>query len=158
MKDKIFFLSFLLLLCFGSMSVSANYIPVEPNKYEEKKIKLQTDYIHEKSLLNRRTKIPEAQKMLTFEPKKRPSNEKIKGTLFVSHQMENNTITAKAEELALFSDVEKRYSYVAESDQNLYKESSIWLSIFYGLAAMISAGLLFFVLVPKLNQSSDTDY
>lgn len=137
------------------MSVSANYIPVEPNKYDEKKIKLQTDYIHEKSLLNRRTKIPEAQKMLTFEPKKKPTNDEIKGSLFVSQQIENNTITAKAEELALFSEVEESYSYVSDSDQNQYKESSIWLTIFYGLAAIISAGLLFFVLVPKINQETD---
>jgi len=155
MMGKIFFLSFLLFLCFGSMSVSANYIPVEPNKYDEKKIKLQTDYIHEKSLLNRRTKIPEAQKMLTFEPKKKPTNDEIKGSLFVSQQIENNTITAKAEELALFSEVEESYSYVSDSDQNQYKESSIWLTIFYGLAAIISAGLLFFVLVPKINQETD---
>jgi type VII secretion protein EssA len=153
MKGKFIIVSIFFFLCFSSMPVLANYTPVEPNKYEEKKIKWKTEYLHEKSLLNRKTKISEEQKMLSFEPKQMPTNNEVKTLLFTSNDVGNNTITAKAEELAIFSDGEKHYTVHVGNEQSHYKESSIWLNILYGLAVVISFGLLIFVLGPKLNHS-----
>lgn len=78
-----------------------------PNEYKKREFKKNTELLHEKSLSEKKVQMSELQRGLKLSVPKDESYNDVISTLFEGSKKENNTITAKAEQLKLFSSENK---------------------------------------------------
>ncbi|CAM4006674.1 type VII secretion protein EssA [Mesobacillus zeae] len=78
-----------------------------PNEYKQREFKKNTELLHEKSLTEKKVQMSELQRGLKLSVPKDDSYNDVISTLFEGSKKESNTITAKAEQLKLFSSENK---------------------------------------------------
>ncbi|MGM7723468.1 type VII secretion protein EssA [Metabacillus sp. Hm71] len=144
--------SLLLLIITGYHLLAANPVHADsakidelvPNDYQENQFKKNNELLHDESLTNQRTNIPEEVKDLTFEREKQSQDDIMKSTLFLSETSDNNTIKAKALEMQLFTNVEDKALNLAEEDEP--SSSNLSLTIFIWTLVGVCSLLLIVVL------------
>lgn len=134
--------------------LAEEFIPVDPNIYEENHIGVPTEYLHEKSLFKLRNRLPEEQKFLTFKPKKNKQAEVNKYLFSKEMTMsERNSLAWKVEELGLFTGEQDRKLFVLDEDTNVAKNNTKWLTILFGLFICLSICCLM-ILAPRINSGN----
>ena len=124
-------------------------IDVQPNVYEEQKIKIEKNII---SKDEQKKPLPEEQRNLTFEAPAESIDDRITDHLFLAPSNETNTILTKASQLNLFSEKEKKVQRATEPNQTETEESSsLLLLMFAGLVLVIAT--MFFFIIPKFMQT-----
>lgn len=155
MKCKAGISLILLLLFVITSGVSAdaetNLNELDPNIYEEKERKENTNYLHEKSLYEKRNAIPEEQKNLTFKKPSRDEQDGIKNQLFTAYTKEKNTIKSKSEQMELFSENPEQSLSMAETEDNASGQNS-GLTMTYILVIAIGVILMIGLLIPRMTQ------
>ncbi|WP_165971024.1 type VII secretion protein EssA [Peribacillus frigoritolerans] len=160
-KTVIWFSFFLLIFVFtsgikGHAETETNLEELDPNVYEEKELKENTEYLHEESLYEKRTTIPEEQKDLTFEKPSRDEKDDLQEQLFTNYTKEKNTIKSKAEQLDLFSgSAEPSLSMTETVNSDTTQNSGLMMT--YILLIAIGVILMIGLLIPKMTQSKKTD-
>ncbi|MBD1379769.1 type VII secretion protein EssA [Metabacillus arenae] len=109
-----------------SAIATPNLNGLEPYIYEGKNTKRGTDYLREKSKYEKPEDIPEEQQDLTFEKTKQNDDEEIQNQLFSNYTRENNTITAKAEQMELFSPSMDQSASSLISQEPVQKSSTLF--------------------------------
>ncbi|MCU9612782.1 type VII secretion protein EssA [Caldibacillus lycopersici] len=150
--NRIFWMLILFILLRPPESKAEDYIPVEPNIYEENEITIPTEYFHENSYLNRKARLPEEQLLLTFEQKENAQLDQIETALFTSPSNQLNTISVKASNLQLFFKESDKNTYVLEDNELMEKDNSMWFSVVLGAIVSAIVGYILIVLVPKFSQ------
>ncbi|RBP87378.1 type VII secretion protein EssA [Cytobacillus firmus] len=158
MKLKRFIKIILLIPAFwliGGQSAGAtpDFNNLTPNTYEKKEFKENTDYLHEKSLYENKKEIPEEQKDLTFTKKNLDPLKEVKEQLFDGGETTNNTITAKADQLQLFSD-SKQESFLKAEDQTPTEQDNK-LIFLYIILFIIAIGVIMGFLIPRMAKQAD---
>ncbi|MGM0875216.1 MAG: type VII secretion protein EssA [Bacillota bacterium] len=145
--------SFLLLIMTGyhlliSGVVHADTTNIDelvPNDYQENQFKTNKELLHDESLTNQRSNIPDEVKDLTFERDKKSQDKEMKAGLFLSETSDQNTIKAKAVEMKLFTAVESSSLNLAEEDtpssSNLSLTILIWSLV--GICSLLLIVVLF---------------
>lgn len=159
MKLKTLLIMLLLPAAFTFAERPAGATPgfnnLAPNTYEKKEFNDNTDYLHEESLYENKKQIPEEQQDLTFTKKNYDPLKKVKEQLFTDSERINNTITAKANQLGLFSKTDQETSYAAKDSGNPIKENNK-LMILYVFLLILAMGVLLGFLIPKMaNQAKN---
>ncbi|MGM9925161.1 MAG: type VII secretion protein EssA [Bacillus sp. (in: firmicutes)] len=96
------------------MGVKSAYANVEPNQYKEKEVKINTDYFHDESLLERKESLPDEWKDLSFSNEQSSTSELAADIVFHSAINQQTVIETKVEQLQLFfadSTYEKKKDY-----------------------------------------------
>ncbi|MGG4489412.1 type VII secretion protein EssA [Metabacillus idriensis] len=156
-KAVIWFSLFLLIFVFtswrpGHAETVTNLEELDPNVYEEKELKENTEYLHEESLYEKRTTIPEEQKDLTFEKPSSDQKDELQEQLFTDYTKEKNTIKSKAEQLDLFSgSAEPSLSMTETVNSDTTQNSGLMMT--YILLIAIGVILMLGLLIPKMTQS-----
>ena len=138
----------LLLIVGHSAGATPDFNNLTPNTYEKREFKENTDYLHEKSLYENKKRIPEEQKDLTFTQKNLDPLEGVKDKLFDGGEAMNNTITAKAEQLQLFTDSDPESIYKAEDLAPVEHKNK--LTILYIILLVIAIGVTMGFLIPRM--------
>lgn len=125
-------------------------VNVEPNEYQEKDIKLNTDYLHENSLYEQRETLSEEQLMLKFDGEKLNENTMLADHLFNESDKGTNTITAKSEQFDITFERKLKASEQETIAQRPSNQSILITSLFVG-AILLGIAVLFF-LIPKAIQ------
>ncbi|MBX9976542.1 type VII secretion protein EssA [Cytobacillus firmus] len=141
------------LIAGQSAGATPDFNNLTPNTYEKKEFKENTDYLHEKSLYENKKEIPEEQKDLTFTKKNLDPLKEVKEKLFDGGKTTNNTITAKAEQLQLFSD-SKQESFLKAEDQTPAEQDNK-LMILYIILLVIAIGVIMGFLIPRMAKQAD---
>jgi type VII secretion protein EssA len=115
-----------------------------PNDYQKNQFEINKGLLHEDSLTNQLTNIPEEQKELTFKGDKTSQYNAIKEELFLSYANDQNTIKAKAVNMQLFSSVES--STVNQTEEDTSASSNLSLTIIIWILVGICGLLLLVVL------------
>ncbi|MFC0273109.1 type VII secretion protein EssA [Metabacillus herbersteinensis] len=140
---------YIMLLSFLLASPPAHAKPdlngLEPYYYEGEKTKRGAEFFREKSKNETPESIPEEQRSLTFKKQSGNELERIQTQLFSNYTRENNTITAKAEKMELFSSTEERATSPVTS-QDSASQSSGLLYLFGGLIAVSVLTLFGFII------------
>ncbi|KKI89577.1 hypothetical protein WQ54_24760 [Bacillus sp. SA1-12] len=144
--------SLLLLIIIGYHLLAVNPVHADttkieelvPNDYQENQFKKNNELLHDESLTNKRSNIPEEVKDLTFEREKQSQDDIVKSSLFLSETSDNNTIKAKALELQLFTNVGEKALNLAEEDES--SSSNLSLTIFIWALVGVCSLLLIVVL------------
>ncbi|MCM3597317.1 type VII secretion protein EssA [Metabacillus idriensis] len=140
----------------GNAETETNLEELDPNVYEEKELKENTEYLHEESLFEKRTTIPEEQKDLTFEKPSRDEKDDLQEQLFTDYTKEKNTIKSKAEQLDLFSgSAEPSMSMTETVNSDTTQNSGLMMT--YILLIAIGVILMLGLLIPKMTQSKKTN-
>jgi type VII secretion protein EssA len=134
----------------------SNLEELDPNIYEEKELKENTDYLHEESLYEKRNSIPEEQKDLTFEKPSRDEKDDLQEQLFTNYTKEKNTIKSKAEQMDLFSGNAEPSMSISETENKDNSQNS-GLMMTYILLIAIGVILMIGFLIPKMTQSKKTE-
>ena len=130
------------------MGVESVYATVEPHQYKEKEVKIDTDYFHDESLLERKESLPDELKDLTFSNKKQSASELVTGIVFYSAVNQQTVIETKAEQLQLFS----ADSAHNETTDNSEKKDSIGTIQFVLIVTVAVCVVCMFVLATgKMN-------
>ncbi|PLR83444.1 type VII secretion protein EssA [Bacillus canaveralius] len=138
-----------------SVGASPNIDDLMPNTYEKKEFNENTNFLHEDSLYDNKKAIPEEQKGLTFEGQKSNPLEGVKDQLFSGDAKANNTITAKAERLKLFSDVENKNKFDVSEDTESITNDNPKLIILYICLLAVGVIVMLGLLIPKMAQSKN---
>ncbi|PLR96526.1 type VII secretion protein EssA [Bacillus sp. T33-2] len=146
--------AFLIVYKSDPAMAEPNIDQLTPNTYEKKEFNKNTDFLHEKSLSERRQSIPEEQKGLTFIKPSSDPMEKIQEQLFSQSTKENNTIRAKAQQMQLFSGEEER-QFITEEDTGTTAEKESGLSLLYIVLLVAGILVVFAFLIPKMAQSKE---
>ncbi|MCM3705276.1 MULTISPECIES: type VII secretion protein EssA [Cytobacillus] len=141
------------LLACHSAGATPDFNDVTPNTYEKKKFKENTDYLHEKSLYENKKQISEEQKDLTFTQKSLDPLKEVKEKLFDGSETTNNTITAKADQLQLFSDSKQESFFKTENQEPVEKDNK--LMILYIILLLIAIGVIMGLLIPRMAKQPD---
>ncbi|NMH73171.1 type VII secretion protein EssA [Bacillus sp. RO2] len=121
---------------------------LEPNSYEKKDFKENTDFLRENNLNERRESVPEEQKLLTFKKRKKKEEEDFVGTLFMTGEKKSTTIQATSQEWKLFTQEDNsRYQTAVASDSSS-KTNSITI-LLYGFLA-IALILMLAIILPRM--------
>jgi type VII secretion protein EssA len=121
---------------------------LEPNSYEKKDFKENTDFLRENNLNERRESVPEEQKLITFKKLEKKEEEDFVGTLFMTGEKKSTTIQATSQELKLFTQEDNsRYQTAVASDSSS-KTNSITI-LLYGFLA-IALILLLAIILPRM--------
>ncbi|ART76068.1 type VII secretion protein EssA [Sutcliffiella horikoshii] len=121
---------------------------LEPNSYEKKDFKENTNFLRENNLNERRESVPEEQKLLTFKEREKKAEENFVGTLFMTGEKKSTTIQVTSQELKLFTEQDNsRYQAVVATDSSS-KTSSITI-LLYGFLA-IALILLLAIILPRM--------
>jgi type VII secretion protein EssA len=134
----------------------SNLEELDPNIYEEKELKENTDYLHEESLYEKRNSIPEEQKDLTFEKPSRDEKDDLQEQLFTNYTKEKNTIKSKAEQMDLFSGTAEPSMSMSETENKDTSQNS-GLMMTYILLIAIGVILMIGLLIPKMTQGKKTE-
>lgn len=148
-----FFLLLLFLMITSGVTAIAetNLNELDPNIYEEKERKENTNYLHEKSLYEKRNEIPEEQKNLTFKKPSRDEQDEIKKQLFTDYTKEKNTIKSKSEQMELFSGSSELSLSMAEPE-DIASGQNFGLTMTYILLIAIGVILMIGLLIPRMSQ------
>lgn len=148
-----FFLLLLFLVITSGVTAIAetNLNELDPNIYEEKERKENTNYLHEKSLYEKRNEIPEEQKNLTFKKPSRDEQDEIKKQLFTDYTKEKNTIKSKSEQMELFSGSSELSLSMAEPE-DIASGQNFGLTMTYILLIAIGVILMIGLLIPRMSQ------
>ena len=130
---------------------------LDPNVYEEKERKENTEYLHEKGLYEKRKEIPEEQKSLTFQKPGRDAEDELKDRLFTQYTKENNTIKSKAEQMGLFSENTDQASGTISTEEEQQQSGNTGLLMTYILLIAVGVLLIIGILIPKMTQSKKAD-
>lgn len=122
---------------------------VEPNIYKKKEINIIN---HFRDNIIEKRELPEEQHGLTFEKSEQTKSEQIVNELFQSSTVETNTITAKADQLELFSEASPVVKEDPEEEAN-QNDSNLLLIIMIALVAVLVAMLL--LIIPKLQHTQE---
>ncbi|MBG9443068.1 type VII secretion protein EssA [Cytobacillus firmus] len=141
------------LIAGQNAGATPDFNNLTPNTYEKKEFKENTDYLHEKSLYENKKQIPEEQKDLTFTKKNLDPLKEVKEKLFDGGETTTNTITAKADQLQLFSD-SKQESFFKAEDQ-VPAEQDNKLMILYIILLVIAIGVIMGFLIPRMAKQPD---
>jgi type VII secretion protein EssA len=141
------------LIAGQSAGATPDFDNLTPNTYEKKEFKENTDYLHEKSLYENKKEIPEEQKDLTFTKKNLDPLKEVKDQLFDGGATTNNTITAKADQLQLFSD-SKQESFLKAEDQTPAEQDNK-LIFLYIILLVIAIGVIMGFLIPRMARQAD---
>ncbi|WP_370224341.1 type VII secretion protein EssA [Cytobacillus sp.] len=141
------------LIAGQSAGATPDFNNLTPNTYEKKEFKENTDYLHEKSLYENKKEIPEEQKDLTFTKKNLDPLKEVKEQLFDGGETANNTITAKADQLQLFSD-SKQESFLKAEDQTPAEQDNK-LIFLYIILLVIAIGVIMGFLIPRMARQAD---
>lgn len=141
------------LIASQSAGATPDFNNLTPNTYEKKEFKENTDYLHEKSLYENKKEIPEEQKDLTFTKKNLDPLKEVKEQLFDGGETTNNTITAKADQLQLFSD-SKQESFFRAEDQTPTEQDNK-LIFLYIILLIIAIGVIMGFLIPRMAKQAD---
>ena len=153
MKKKLLNLLVIILLglVWGTpVDAETDAIDVQPNVYEEQKIKIEQNVT---SKDGQKKPLPEEQRNLTFEAPAASVDDRITDRLFLSPSSnETNTIIAKASQLNLFSEKEKKVQQAAAVPNQTETEgpSSLLLLMMAGLVLVIAT--MFFFIIPRFKQ------
>ncbi|TYS61335.1 type VII secretion protein EssA [Sutcliffiella horikoshii] len=121
---------------------------LEPNSYEKKDFKENTNFLRENNLNERRESVPEEQKLLTFKEREKKAEQDFIGTLFMTGEKKSTTIQATTKELKLFTEQDNsRYQAVVATDSSS-KTNSITILLFGFLA--IALILLLAIILPRM--------
>ncbi|MGN1387308.1 MAG: type VII secretion protein EssA [Bacillus sp. (in: firmicutes)] len=132
-------------LIMGVKSASA---AVEPNQYKEKEVKIDTDYFHDESLLERKESLPDELKDLTFSNEKQSASELAAGIVFHSTVNQQTVIATKAEQLQLFS---ADSAYEQSNDQSEKERSVGTIQFVLIVAVAVCVISIFFLATAKMN-------
>ncbi|MGD6793972.1 type VII secretion protein EssA [Metabacillus indicus] len=161
MKCRTLIAAFLLLalvLAGGAAALAETDLDqLDPNVYEEKELKENTEYLHEKALFEKREEIPEEQKDLTFKKPGRDAEDELKDRLFTQYTKENNTIKSKAEQMGLFSQSSDQASGRISTGEEQQQSGNTGLLMTYILLIAVGVLLIIGILIPKMTQSKKTD-
>jgi type VII secretion protein EssA len=144
-------LLFLIITSVVTVNAETNLNELDPNIYEEKERKENTNYLHEKSLYEKRNAIPEEQKNLTFKKPLRDEQDELKKQLFTAYTKEKNTIKSKSEQMELFSGNPEPTMSMAETEVNASGQNS-GLTMTYILLIAIGVILMMGLLIPRMSQ------
>jgi type VII secretion protein EssA len=142
-------LPFLLLLPVFAEAETED-VNVKPNEYQEKNVKINTDYLHEDSFYQQRDQLSEDQLLLKFEGEKTYQSTLLANELFKDSNQEKNTIQAKSEQLNITFDQKQKADVQETLAQNDGNQSILIIGLFTGLI-VAGVGALFF-LIPKITQ------
>ncbi|WP_409291185.1 type VII secretion protein EssA [Peribacillus sp. SCS-37] len=123
-----------------------------PNQYEKKKLDLDTEYIHEGSLLKEKERLSEEQKLLTFKREEKKLFEAVKGRLFMS-DAKVTTASSKAEKLNLFTGENASQPKKIKREEPAGEGTAAFLPVILGVLLAICVLFLFFILVPRINKA-----
>lgn len=152
-KFALFFIALCVLIAFlplnGTViSADSDIESLEPNSYEKKDFKENTNFLRENNLNERRESVPEEQKLLTFKELEKKAEEDFLGTLFMTGEKKSTTIQATSQELKLFTEEDNsRYQAVVPTDSSS-KTNSITI-LLYGFLA-IALILLLAIILPRM--------
>lgn len=122
---------------------------VEPNIYKEKEINIIN---HFRDNIIEKKELPEEQHGLTFEKSEQTKSEQIIDELFQSSTVETNTITAKADQLELFSEADPVLKGDPE-EEVVQNDPNLLLIIMIVLVAVLIAML--FLIIPKIQHTQE---
>lgn len=129
-------------------SADSDIESLEPNSYEKRDFKENTNFLRENILNERRESVPEEQKLLTFKEREKKAEEDFIGTLFMTGEKKSTTIQATSQELKLFTEQDNaRYQAVVASESSS-KTNSITI-LLYGFLA-IALILLLAIILPRM--------
>ncbi|WP_404461965.1 type VII secretion protein EssA [Sutcliffiella horikoshii] len=129
-------------------SADSDIESLEPNSYEKRDFKENTNFLRENNLNERRESVPEEQKLLTFKEREKKAEEDFIGTLFMTGEKKATTIQATSQELKLFTEQDNsRYQAVVASESSS-KTNSITI-LLYGFLA-IALILLLAIILPRM--------
>ncbi|WP_404449683.1 type VII secretion protein EssA [Sutcliffiella horikoshii] len=152
-KFALFFIALCVLIALlplnGTVtSADSDIESLEPNSYEKKDFKENTNFLRENNLNERRESVPEEQKLLTFKEREKKAEEDFIGTLFMTGEKKSTTIQATSQELKLFTEEDSsRYQAVVASESSPKTNSIIIL--LYGFLA-IALILLLVIILPRM--------
>lgn len=138
----------------GTVFADTDIKDLKPNVFKDKKVDWNTDYLHDKAHYRQKTSIPKIQRQLTFKKDKHNPAKEMEKELFQGNTKENNTITAKATKLHLFSDKGDTPYHPTDTDmQNTGNSSLVVLYL-----SIIGAGivLMFLILIPRMIQKPES--
>lgn len=145
-------LSMLLLIVVNGLffytSEAEEVDPVEPNRYKEKKIDIQSNRSRKTDAPKQG--LPEEQKRLTFEKVEQTEAELLATKLFQTTFEKENTIKEKSSQLMLFEETEQSISM----KDNAQEEEAQTNRLHFIYIALIGVLLLFMLLfiIPRLKQ------
>ncbi|WP_404432546.1 type VII secretion protein EssA [Sutcliffiella horikoshii] len=129
-------------------SADSDIESLEPNSYEKRDFKENTNFLREKNLNERRESVPEEQKLLTFKEREKKAEEDFIGTLFMTGEKKSTTIQATSQELKLFTEQDNSRYQVVITSESSSKTNSITI-LLYGFLA-IALILLLVIILPRM--------
>ncbi|GGB67928.1 type VII secretion protein EssA [Fictibacillus barbaricus] len=135
---------------------SKNIEELNPNLYEEKERKDQSNLILDESLSKNKREIPEEQKGLSFNQKSSDQLEDVQNGLFdTTDSAQNNSILSKAKKMNLFSKSEE-HAFTAlpqeEEDESSMSNISLVYSVLIGLGILLIVAIMFQGAKPKFKR------
>ena len=149
---KILFLLPAIFMIFDKAAgATPNFNQLVPNSYEENEFEDNKEYLHEQSLFENKEQIPEEQKELTFTKKNDDPVKRISEQLFAGDSKMNHPVTVKAEQLGLFSNLEKESLYQKDYSEKPMKQNNQLMILYIGLV-IIGMVIMLVFLIPKMAQ------
>lgn len=150
-KRRLSVLLIVICLVFSITTVYAdeNNLDVEPNIYEKKEILINRNNRQE---IMQKEELPEEQKVLTFEQMKATNSDVIKEQLFQNFIIKTNTITAKSDQLGLFSSTDTKLRSAEEEE--IMERSGKVISLLIGTVIIVIT-LMFLLIIPRLKRNDD---
>ncbi len=144
----VFIFCALLPLNTGVIFADSDIESLEPNSYQKRDFRENTNFLRENNLNERRESVPEEQKLITFKQREKKEEDDFFGSLFTTEEVKSTTIQANAEDLKLFSEQETiRYQAVVATE-NQSKMNSITILLFGFLA--IAVIVLIVLILPRM--------
>lgn len=144
----VFMICALLPLNTGVIFADSDIESLEPNSYQKRDFRENTNFLRENNLNERRESVPEEQKLITFEQREKKEEDDFFGSLFTTEEVKTTTIQANAEDLKLFSEEENSRYQAVVATENIKKSNSITI-LLYGFLA-IAIILLMVLILPKM--------
>ncbi|MBH0158207.1 type VII secretion protein EssA [Fictibacillus sp. 5RED26] len=146
----------LFLICIGPETVfaGATIRDLAPNLYEENQIKESTEYLQEESLSDKKERLPEEQKDLTFTKTADNQLEDLQGGLFDQSVKMDNSTASKAKTMGLFSagSEDTLSNSVDDEEQNVNK-SGFSISVIYSALIILGVAVLLALLIPGMRKT-----
>ncbi|RKQ33906.1 type VII secretion protein EssA [Oceanobacillus halophilus] len=138
----------IIILMVGSpVLADDSTIKVEPNIYKGKDININRNFQE----TEQKKPLPEEQKNLTFEKENKTETDRIEEQLFLSSNIETNTIAAKAQQFNLFSEQDKRAIQLTDEAESVQNNSTIMILMIIAVSLVI--GTMFFFIIPRMKQT-----
>jgi len=152
MKKSLLKISLLLMVftSFGSVTFAEDLDEdemIEPHVYQKGTIQINNNF---RNILMNKEDLPEEQLTLTFDKPDRTDSDLLKDDLFQSFVVETNTITAKSDQLNLFSDEENVALGMKEEEEVITDHISLISILLIALLVIMLASLFVFI-IPKIK-------